>query len=199
MKRMIAILAATAVVLLGLGAAGMAWVHSDDDPGWGRHSMASSGWMGGSMGGSMRGSRPTDEAGYLAEMVAHHREAVLAATELQRSERPAMRAFGRDVVATQSAQVELMEGWLEEWHADEPDAAYEPMMRDLTGLSGDALDRTFLEDMIGHHMAAVMMSQQLLVRGLDEHAEVADLAGQIRDEQMDEIVWMRATWSRMGP
>ena len=41
------------------------------------------------------------------------------------------------------------------------------MMRDLSGLSGDRLDRTFLEDMIGHHMAAVTMSQRLLgCRGL---------------------------------
>ena len=100
---------------------------------------------------------------------------------------------------TQSAQIELMEGWLAEWYPGERAAtAYEPMMRDLSGLSGDTLDRIFLEDMIGHHMAAVMMSQQLLVRGLDEHAEVADLAGQIRDEQMDEIAWMRATWSTMA-
>ena len=195
MKRMVAILAATVVVLLGLGTAGMVWVHTDDDPGWGRHSMSTYGWM----GNSMRGSRTTDEAAYLQEMVVHHREAVLAATELSRSERAAMRAFGRDVVETQSAQIELMEGWLAEWYPAEPEATYEPMMRDLSALSGDALDRTFLEDMIGHHMAAVMMSQQLLMRGFADHAEVADLAGQIRDEQMDEIVWMRATWSRMAP
>ena len=91
-----------------------------------------------------------------------------------------------------------MEGWLDEWHPDaRAESAYEPMMRDLTDLGGDALDRVFLEDMIGHHMAAVMMSQQLLVRGLAEHPEVADLARTIRDDQMAEIAWMRATWSRM--
>lgn len=199
MKRMVAMVAATVVVLLGLGTIGMAWIHTDDDPGWGRHSMSSSRWMG-SPHGPHHASAVTSEAGYLLEMVEHHREAVLAATELSRSDRRAMRAFGRDVVETQSAQIELMEGWLAEWYPDErAEATYEPMMRDLNALSGDALDRAFLEDMIGHHMAAVMMSQQLLVRGLDEHAEVADLAGLIRDEQMDEIMWMRATWSRMGP
>lgn len=204
MRRRDAIVIAMVAVLLGLGTAGMVWMHSDDDPGWGRNSMSTSRWMGAPMGpaGGMshHSATVTSEAGYLLEMVAHHREAVLAATELRRSDRPAMRAFGRDVVETQSAQIRLMEGWLAEWYADErAESAYEPMMRDLSGLSGDALDRVFLEDMIGHHMAAVMMSQQLLVRGLDEHAEVADLAAQIRDEQMDEIVWMRATWSRMGP
>ena len=194
MRRTIAILAGIVVLLLGLGTAGMAWVHSDDDPGWGRHTMSSTGGM----AGSMQGSRARDEAGYLAEMVVHHREAVRAATELRRSDRPAMRAFGRDVVETQTAQIALMEGWLARWYPDEPEPTYEPMMRELSALTGDALDRAFLEDMIGHHMAAVMASQQLLVRGLDEHAEVADLAGRIRDEQMDEIAWMRDAWSTMG-
>jgi len=206
MRRTIALMAAGVVVLLGAGITGMALAHSDDGPGWGRHSMSTSGWTGGSMMGPRRGARPgmhgstrvDDEAGYLSEMVAHHRDAVLAARELSRSDRPAMRAFGRTVVADQSAQIRLMEGWLDDWWADEPEASYEPMMRDLTGLDGDALDRAFLEDMIPHHMAAVMMSQQLLMRGLDEHVEVGDLARTIRDDQMDEIVWMRAMWSRMA-
>lgn len=205
MRRLIAITAAAVVVLLGLGITGMVLAHSDDEPRWGRHMMSTSGWMDGSMGpGSgvgpwMHGTRVSDEADYLREMVAHHEEAVMAAGELSRSERPAMRAFGRDVVATQSAQITLMEGWLAEWYPDEPTGTtYEPMMRDLSGLSGDALDRAFLEDMIGHHMAAVMMSQRLLMRGLDEHEAVAELARTIRNDQMDEIAWMQTTWSRMG-
>jgi uncharacterized protein (DUF305 family) len=224
MRRSIAIVAATVALLLGAGITAMALAHSDDDPGPGRH-MSASGWSGGGTGpqrgtGSwMHGSGPgaygpmydgmygpwmhatvrvDDEAGYLSEMVAHHREAVVAAGELSRSERPAMRAFGRKVVAVQTAQIALMEGWLAEWYPDEPEASYEPMMRDLSGLSGDALDRAFLADMIPHHMAAVMMSQQLLMRGLDEHVEVQDLARTIRDDQMDEIVWMRVMWSRMA-
>ena len=64
------------------------------------------------------------------------------------------------------------------------------MMRDLAGLSADRLDRTFLEDMIGHHMAAVMMSQHLLWRGTD-HEEVGDLARSIRDDQHAEIIRMQ--------
>jgi uncharacterized protein (DUF305 family) len=205
MRRLIAIAAAAVVVLLGLGITGMVLAHWDDDPGWGRHMGSTSGWMDGSRGpgsgvGSwMHGTRVGDEADYLREMVAHHEEAVMAAGELGRSERPAMRDFGRDVVATQSAQITLMEGWLAEWYPDEPtDTTYAPMMRDLSGLSGDALDRAFLEDMIGHHMAAVMMSQQLLARGLDEHEAVSELARTIRNDQMDEIAWMQSTWSRMG-
>ena len=54
------------------------------------------------------------------------------------------------------------------------------MMRDLEGLQGEVLDKAYIEDMILHHMEAVMVSQQLLSRGLAEHEEVAFLA---RDQQ----------------
>jgi uncharacterized protein (DUF305 family) len=75
---------------------------------------------------------------------------------------------------------------------------YEPMMRDLSGPEGDRLDRVFLEDMIGHHMTAVMTSQQLLMRDVATHPQVERLAERIRDEQHDEIVMMRRWLSRWG-
>ena len=121
-------------------------------------------WMHGTGDRQMMGGVVAhDEFSYLTHMVAHHEEAVDAARQLARSERPQMRAFGRTIVATQSAQIDQMRAWLATWHPDRStDVDYRPMMRDLTGLSGDRLDRTFLQDMVGHHMAAVMMSQQLL-------------------------------------
>ena len=202
MRRIIVVVVA-ALALVALGASGAVLARSDDRPGWSHTGMGGGmgggmgagvgGHMGGGMGAGMAGVRTTDEAAWLREMIAHHEEAISAATELSRSEEPAMRAFGRRIVADQSSQVRLMEGWLERWYPDEPSGTtYEPMMRDLTDLAGKELDRTFLEDMIGHHMAAVMMSQQLLVHGLAEHDEVADLARTIRTDQMREIHWMRA-------
>lgn len=68
------------------------------------------------------------------------------------------------------------------------------MMRDYSGLSGEELDLAFLQDMIPHHMAAVMMSQQLLSQVEVEHAELEELAGSIRSTQTQEIrqmsIWM---------
>ena len=51
-------------------------------------------------------------------------------------------------------------------------------MPDLSGLSGDQLDKTFLQYMIPHHMMAIMMSQQLLMHGEARHPEVAAFAPQ---------------------
>lgn len=187
-----------AVAVLALVVAGVALLRDDD--GWMPHRDARAWSMGGGMAGSWTAD---DEAGFLREMVAHHREAIDMAGELARSDREAMRDLGASIVVSQTAQVEQMEAWLDEWYADEPaDTAYEPMMRDLSGLSGDRLDRTFLEDMVGHHMAAVMMSQRLLAHGGTEHDEVAELARTIRTEQVREIRWMSerlSTWFGVSP
>lgn len=151
--------------------------------------------MGQRMGPGMH-ARVGSEQEWLVEMVAHHEEAITAAGALERSGRPEMRELGASIVQTQSAQVRQMRRWLAEWYGDRsPRADYRPMMRDLTGLGGNELDRTFLVDMVHHHMAAIMMSQQLLLRGLDEHDDVARLAADIRDEQHDEVVTMQA-WLR---
>lgn len=133
-----------------------------------------------------QGAGVTSESEYLAEMVAHHQEAVEAAVELARSDREDMREFGDAIVRTQSAQIQLMGTWLRDWYPEQRPAEYRRMMRDLTNLSGDELDRVFLRDMIGHHMTAVMMSQRLLRAGT-EHDEVARLARSIRDDQHAEI------------
>lgn len=198
MRTRAAVALAAAAMTVG-GASAVAAVAYGDDGGWhaGPGMMGGPRWDGdrggsgalGSMGHGMMAHGWVDsEYDYLAEMVAHHEEAIAAAGELARSERPEMRAFGERIVASQSAQVAEMRAWLARWYPDRSgEVDYDPMMRDLTGLSGDELDRTFLEDMVGHHMAAIMMSQQLLVHGLVEHRPVARLADDVRDEQHAEV------------
>lgn len=208
MKRTLLIVATTTALVLGLVAAGLAIRGDRDDWMWGRHHDGQPFMMAGPGGhmpggpGGMGHAAVTSEAEFLVEMVAHHEDAIEAASELSRSERPQMRALGESIVESQTVQVEQMNAWLAEWYPDAPEADYEPMMSDLSGLSGDRLDRVFLRDMVPHHMMAVMMSQQLLVRGIADHDEVADLARTIRADQRAEIVtmvrWLRS-WFGIGP
>jgi len=150
---------------------------------------ATSQTTGGGMGGM---TVVRDEADYLLTMVAHHREAIVAARSLVRSEHPELRHLGRSIRASQSRQVRMMERWLDRWYPGaSPSAPYQPMMSDLTGLSGDELDRTFLAEMVHHHMMAVMMSRQLLRSGLVRHGVVADLAEVVVEDQTTEILQMR--------
>ena len=144
----------------------------------------------------MMGGMPTvdSEFEYLTRMIPHHEEAIASAELLLAgTDRAQMEAFARDIIDTQSAEVNQMQTWLAEKYPDREVAVDdEPMMRDLTGLRGDELDQAFLEDMIGHHMGAVMMSQQLLAGDLAELPEVVPFAEQIRDSQHAEIFQMRA-------
>lgn len=186
-RRATAMVVGAALTVTLSGAA--AWPHDDDGPGCGRGGGSST--TAPAHGGPMASMMVGDEADYLAAMVPHHEEAIRAATELARSDRPEMRELGEAVVRTQTAEVEQMRRWLDRWYPDQPAADYEPMMRDLSRLSGDALDEAFLRDMIGHHMMAVMMSQQLVRRDLAEHPEVEPFAIEIRDQQRAEMQQMR--------
>ena len=168
------------------------------EPAMAQHPVGPSSMPGGAGAGigtmSMPGMRSQNEFEYLTEMIPHHEEAIVTATLLrQGTRRPDMRTFANAIIETQTAEVQQMERFLaarypgRDIHAD-----YTPMMRDLTGLRTDALDRAFLEDMIPHHMMAVMMSQRLLMAGLADD-EIAPFARNIRDVQHSEIQMM-AGW-----
>jgi uncharacterized protein (DUF305 family) len=150
--------------------------------------------MGMGMGMSMA-TQTVDEASFLVHMIPHHREAVASAEALRAvTERPELRALAAAIITTQSTEIEAMEGWLAEWRPTvDRDVAYVPMMRDLGPDAAVAdVERAFLEDMIGHHMMAVHEAQTLLVGGLAEHAEVAELARSIVAGQMTEMHQMAA-------
>lgn len=152
--------------------------------------------IGTGMGMGMR-MQVRNEFDYLTRMIPHHDEAIAAATALQSgTQRQEMRTFAASIIEAQTAEVRQMKAWLAAWYPGrDTRVTYTPMMRNLTRLRGSALDRAFLEDMIPHHMMAVMMSQQLLVANLADHREVAPFAQNIRDTQQNEIQTM-ARWLR---
>lgn len=158
--------------------------------------MGASGHMG-SGTGPMAMADVGSEFDYLANMIPHHEEAIAAAQALLAgTETPELRAFAQSIIDVQTRELAQMRSWLTTWYPGrDTTVAYKPMMRDLAGLTGDDLDRAFLEDMIPHHMGAVMMSQQLLSRGLVEHDAVVPFAEGIRDAQHTETFQM-ATWLR---
>ncbi len=150
---------------------------------------------GGPMGPGMMAAHAVDEAGFLTHMIPHHQEAIDSARALlEVTERPELHALAEAIIASQTAEIEAMEGWLDAWHPDaDRDVAYTPMMRDLgPDAPAEEVERAFLEDMIMHHMMAVRDARMLLTRGVAEHDEVAGLARSIVLEQMAEIDQMRA-------
>ena len=160
--------------------------------------------------GSLMGNAPTEmgmmdgmdhsmmmvksEREFLEGMIPHHQEAVDTAKEViaRGGSTPEIKKLAEDIVAAQEKEITMMKSWYQSWYGTAYVAnpeAYEPMMRDLSSLKGAALDKVFLEDMIMHHMGAVMMAQS--VQPYIEHQEMTDLTKAIVETQTAEIRLMR--------
>jgi len=172
--------------------------------GWGQGPMHQNGWGRGPMhqnrgqghhGHMMQMMQANTEFEFLSLMIPHHEEAIATAQRvLEYSDRREMREFAQDIIDVQTAEIEQMEAWLDEWYPGQTtNLTYTPMMRDLSQLEGDELDQAFLEDMVMHHMGAVMMSQRLINHGLVEHQAVQPFAQNIANTQRQEI-WQMQSW-----
>lgn len=137
------------------------------------------------------------EAAFISGMIPHHREAVESARAiLSSTERPEVRDLARDVIATQTEEIAMLEGWLERWYPDAPEAAYTPMMAPVSGTPAEA-DRTFLAGMIEHHRGAIDMARAYLDASFAKHPEVVRLAEAIvtvQDGEIEEMEGWLGAW-----
>ncbi len=149
--------------------------------------------MGNMMGMDHGAMMVSTEREFVAGMIPHHQEAVDTATEvLERGGSvEEIRTLAEDIIAAQETEIAMLKQWHLGWYGEEygVDGSYQPMMGDLSQLSGVDLDKRFLEDMIPHHMGAIMMAQS--VRPHIEHQEVTDMADAIMETQTAEIELMR--------
>lgn len=151
-------------------------------------SMSSMGQM-----GHMMDMTVASEQEFIEGMIPHHQEAVDTAKEViaRGGTTPEIKTLVENIVVAQEKEIVEMKQWYEAWYgvpyADTGE--YEPMMRDLENLSGTTIDRVFLEDMIGHHMGAIMMARS--VQPYIEHEEITELTKNIISSQSSEIAEMR--------
>lgn len=134
------------------------------------------------------------EREFIEGMIPHHQEAVDTAMEVveRGGSTPEIKALAEGIIIAQEKEIVEMKQWYKDWYGvdyKEESGDYQPMMRELGGLSGAALDKRFLEDMIMHHMGAIMMARS--VQPYIEHQEIADLAKAIIESQSAEIQLMR--------
>jgi uncharacterized protein (DUF305 family) len=143
--------------------------------------------------GMMQQMFVTSERGFIEHMIPHHQEAIDTASEvLERGgTTEEVRELMSNIITAQTAEIESMKAWFEAWYgeAHEDTGEYEPMMRELANLKGAELDKVFLEDMIMHHMGAIMMARS--VQPYVEHNEMTELTQNIVNTQSAEISQMR--------
>lgn len=143
--------------------------------------------------GHMMAMTVSSEREFIEGMIPHHQEAVDTATEVieRGGSTPEIMQLVKAIVTAQEKETAEMKVWYETWYKEPyaDNGEYAPMMRELSGLSGQDIDRAFLEDMIMHHMGAIMMAQS--VQPYIEHEEIEELAQAIVSSQSKEIGEMR--------
>lgn len=140
----------------------------------------------------------TTERKFLEEMIPHHQEAVDTAKQVvERGSDTETKALAQNIINAQEKEIADMKSWYKAWYGVEYAGkdTYTTMMRDLTKLSGTELDKAFLEDMIMHHMGALMMAQS--VSSYAEHKEITNLLKAIDRTQSSEIATMRTILQRI--
>ncbi|GAC1324389.1 MAG: DUF305 domain-containing protein [Mycobacteriales bacterium] len=145
---------------------------------------------------------------FATDMIGHHRQAVeMADMEIARGASPQVKAIAARIKAEQSPEINQLSGFLTTFKKPVPAAGggmsgmdhggahstgmMSPAeMSKLGGMSGAALDKAFLADMIEHHTGAVTMSQTELSGGKYQPAK--ELATSIVSTQTGEIAEMKA-------
>lgn len=170
--------------------------------------------------GKARDAAPTDaspEAGFARDMMTHHAQAVeMAEIVRQRTADPEIRTLATDIVLTQQAQIGRTMGWLETWNlpmtslsdamawmghpvdspASMPGMASREDINALASMPPARMDVRFLQLMIPHHQAAILMARSILGRSDDD--AVRSFASSVVTSQQAEIAAMRAMLTARG-
>ncbi len=133
------------------------------------------------------------ETGFMENMIAHHSMAVMMARLCEdRASHENLLMLCQRIEATQTAEIEEMQAWLEEWYG----VSYEPEMttpmqrqlHELASMSGAEFEIAFMEMMIRHHKTAVTEGERCKKRAY--HRDLIELCEDIVETQSMEIAIM---------
>src|SRR5215208_6567042 len=133
------------------------------------------------------------EIKFMENMIDHHAMAVMMAEMCtMKAIHPELVSLCQNIIATQSAEIEMMQTWLEDWYG----ISYEPDMHmgEMEGhmmMDPAQFEEWFLMHMISHHATAIREAQGCLDEAY--HGELLNLCQNIITTQYQEIQMMQ-TW-----
>lgn len=133
------------------------------------------------------------ELRFLTGMIDHHAMAVMMGMICEeRAIHEELRELCHEIVTAQSAEIEIMQGWLQDWfgvtHEPQMKPGDKKQMANLAGRSGAEFEIEFMTMMIRHHEKAIREGVHCLDRAY--HSELADLCESIIATQAEEIALM---------
>ena len=199
LRRAAAALATTAVLAGGIAAC------SDGDDAGGHSEHSGSSQSSGDEAVESSGDFNDADVTFAQQMIPHHEQATeMAGLAEGRTQNPDVLALAEQIAAAQEPEIETMQGWLEDWGAEEVDhtgmdhgggtGGMDGMMSEvdmaaLEAASGAEFDEAFLAMMIEHHQGAVEMARAEEQDG--QNPDAVALASQIVADQTAEISTMQ--------
>lgn len=151
--------------------------------------------------------KPTPQAArfetrWMRGMIGHHGMAIeMAKLAVRNSGDPDVVGLARGIIRAQTREIVQMQTWLKAGYGVRgvrpqmtPDDMR--MLEELGSLRGVTFDRAFLNDMIGHHRAAVDDANELLGQGF--HRALRQLGRNIVATQTQEIGTMQSLLGQSG-
>lgn len=109
---------------------------------------------------------------YINAMIAHHRGAVLAAEQAEKSQRQEIRELAKSIQKNEPPLIAELYTWKKEWYGDTK-VVKDPPMPHL-GTYNTTFDLRFLNVVIAHHESGILMTKE--VRMKSNRSEVLDNA-----------------------
>lgn len=111
---------------------------------------------------SMQGLGPADRSfdlRYTREMAAHHKGAMLLAEQVKgKSQRQEILSLANAILADEPKLIAELDGWRKDWYKD-GSKVRDPKVAQL-GQFDDKLDLRFLNALIAHHEAGILMARE---------------------------------------
>jgi uncharacterized protein (DUF305 family) len=131
---------------------------------------------------------------YINAMIAHHRGAMLLAEQLAKNtERPEMKTLAQNILQDEPKAIAGLYEWKKEWYGDTK-RVRDPIVANL-GSYDDKFDLRFLNAMIAHHEAGIVMTKETRLKSSrTEILNNADAVEAFLSEGLQVLKGLRSTW-----
>lgn len=131
---------------------------------------------------------------YINAMIAHHRGAMLLAQQLgENTTRPDLKTLSQNILQDEPKAIAELYAWKKEWYGDTK-TVRDPVVANL-GSAGDTFDLRFLNAIIAHHEAGILMTKETRLKSSrTEILNNADAVEAFLSNGLQTLKSLRTTW-----
>ncbi len=131
---------------------------------------------------------------YVNAMISHHRGAMLLAEQLDKNTtRPEMKTLSQNILNDEPKAIAELYSWKKDWYGDTK-SVRDPIVANL-GPAGDTFDLRFLNAIIAHHEAGIVMTKETRLKS--SRAQILDNANAVEaflSNGLETLKGLRTTW-----